>query len=331
MTGVLCSGSFMCDLIATGLPRIGDPGDLIYAPDGIKLHPGGHAANVAIALAKLGEIDVAAAGSLGTDILGDFMEETLRDNGVGVYALRQADAPTSKNVALVVRGEDRRFYAELAANTMLTPDHVMHALEETRPEVFYQGTIGGLRTFDGHLESVLRRARELGCITFVDVVRPYPGGWGGLEKSYTLIDVLHCNSLESEALTGEEVPLKAATILSERGVALCLLTLGEKGSIAVQGETRLKAPAYNVKAVDTTGAGDAFCAGAISALRRAGIRYDDLVNITRDTLRQVIVEGSAAGAACVTAAGATTAVTRGEVDELISAQSTSFSAGIRLL
>ena len=331
MTGVLCSGSFMCDLIATDLPRIGDPGDLIYAPNGIQLHPGGHAANVAIALAKLGETDVTATGSIGTDPLGDFMEASLRENGVEVNAQRLADDPTSKNIALVVRGEDRRFYAELAANTMLTPDHVTSVLGETRPEIFYQGTIGGLRALDGHLESVLRKARELGCTTFVDVIRPYPGGWDGLERSYPLIDVLHCNGPESQVLTSEEDFLKAATALSERGVALCLLTLGERGLIAVKGETRLRVPSFSVEAVDTTGAGDAFCAGVISALRRAGFQHDDLPSITQETLKQVLVEGSAAGAACVTATGATTAVTRENVDALLAEQSDAVSTGIRPL
>jgi len=54
MARVLCSGSFMCDIITAELPRLGDPGDLTYAPHGIQLHPGGHAANVAINLAQLG-------------------------------------------------------------------------------------------------------------------------------------------------------------------------------------------------------------------------------------------------------------------------------------
>jgi len=40
MTRVLCSGSFICDFIAADLPGMGNPGDLIYPPGGIRLHPG---------------------------------------------------------------------------------------------------------------------------------------------------------------------------------------------------------------------------------------------------------------------------------------------------
>jgi sugar/nucleoside kinase (ribokinase family) len=267
MATALCSGSFMCDLIAADLPRIGEPGDLTYAPNGIGLHVGGHAANVAIDLAKMGQRDVAVAGCIGDDALGDFIENGLRSHGLAVYPERLSSVPTSKNIVLVVRGEDRRFYAELAANTMLSPVHVLHVLEETRPALFYQGTVGGLRALDGHVESVLTRAGELGCLTVVDVVRPYEGGWRNLEESLPLVDVLHCNDLEAAALTEEEDLATAAAALTDAGVKLCLITMGADGLVAALGESMLKTPSFSVKTVDPTGAGDAFCAGVITSRR----------------------------------------------------------------
>lgn len=328
MNGVLCSGSFMCDLIAADLPRIGDPGDLIYPPRGIQLHPGGHAANVAIDLIKLGENNVHAAGSVGADLLGDYMIDALEHSGVTVHPQRFEDAPTSKNIVLAVRGEDRRFYAELAANTLLEPGHVTSILEKTHPKLFYQGTLGGLRNLDPHVDAVLQSAREHASLTIVDVVRPYPGGWDTLKDALPLVDVLHLNDLESTALTGERNPHTAARALSEIGVPLVLLTLGERGLIASQGATLLKMPSFNVEAMDTTGAGDAFCAGAMSALARAGIGRDELRQLQPDPLVDVLLEASAAGAACVTTAGATTAVTRGNVDTLLTEQSEAVRTGV---
>ena len=120
----------MCDLIAPDLPRMGEPGDLIYAPNGIHISIGGHAANVSIDLTQLGSPDVAVAGCIGDDVLGDFIETQLRQHDLKVYAERLTNVHTSKNMVLVVRGEDRRFYAELAANTMLSREHVITALEE---------------------------------------------------------------------------------------------------------------------------------------------------------------------------------------------------------
>lgn len=320
MVSVLCSGSFMCDLIATDLPRIGEPGDLIYAPNGIDLHAGGHAANVAINLSQLGQQDIAVTGCIGDDTLGGFMEDELRKRGLKAYPERLSGVPTSKNLVLVVRGEDRRFYAELAANTMLSPVHVLSTLEATRPDVFYQGTVGGLNVLDGHVESVLGEARRLGCLTVLDVVRPSEGGWRKLEDSLPLIDVFHCNELESAALTGEEDPRAAADALIDAGVRLCLITMGADGLVAALGETMLKAPSFTVRTVDPTGAGDAFCAGMIDALLKADISQDDLFSISPENFKRILLRGAAAGAVCVTASGATAAVTQESVDRLIREQ-----------
>lgn len=329
MARILCSGSFMCDLIAPGLPRLGEPGDLVYAPEGIELHAGGHAANVAICLAKLGRDDAAAAGSVGDDVLGDFMVEELRKYGVVVHPERLGQ-PTSKNIVLVVMGEDRRFYAQLAANTMLTPQHVLKTLEETRPEILYQGTIGGLKLVDGELDTILSRARELGSLTMVDVIRPHQGGWRRLHESLPLIDILHCNGYESEALTGEKDPERAAQALIDSGVSICLITLGSGGLTAAWGDARLRMPAFEVEAVDQTGAGDAFCAGVIDAILDAGIKRTSLKNASPAKMKPVLLRASAAGAACVTAPGATTAVTERNVNRLIMEQGEKIWAETRL-
>ena len=330
MARVLCSGSFMCDFIAPDLPRIGEPGDLVYAPKGIDLHPGGHAANVAISLAQLGRRDTAVAGSIGNDVLGDFMEDELRKRGLEVYPERLSQ-PTSKNIALVVKGEDRRFYAQLAANTMLTPDHVLRVLEETRPDILYQGTVGGLRLVDGELDTILGRARDMGCLTLVDVIRPHEEGWRRLHESLPLVDILHCNGYEGEALTGETDPTASARSLIQEGVRLCLITLGSEGLVAAWGDTGLKMPAFEVNEVDQTGAGDAFCAGLIDALLKGGINRSDLRDASPGAMNSVLLRGAAAGAACVTAPGATTAVTRENVEALIKEQGEKVWAEIRPL
>ena len=327
MARVLCSGSFMCDIITADLPRLGDPGDLIYAPNGIRLHPGGHAANVAINLAQLGQIGIAVTGGLGSDLFGDFMEAQLIKHGVEVYAQRMTDLPTSKNVVLVVKGKDRRFYAELAANTMLSPEHIGSILEETHPEIFYQGTVGGLKLIDPVLDKVLGQARETRALTFVDVVDPTEGAWRILRGSLHLIDLLHCNLRESEKLTGEGAPSKAADALAQQGVKLAMVTMGSRGLIASTGEAKLKVPAFNVDTLDTTGAGDAFCAGVISSL----LDSETLLPTSQKELTETLIRGAAAGAACVTAVGATTAVTKVNTETLIAEQADDLRARVERL
>jgi len=327
MARVLCSGSFMCDIITADLPRLGDPGDLIYAPHGIRLHPGGHAANVAMGLAKLGQTRIAVAGGLGEDTFGDFMETELQRHGIEVHPQRIPDTPTSKNVVLVVKGEDRRFYAELAANTMLSPEHVASTLEATRPELFYQGTVGGLRYIDPVLDQVLEQAHEAGALTFVDVVDPTKGAWRNLRGSLHLIDLLHCNLRESEKLTGEGDPSRAADALAQGGVKLAMVTMGARGLIASTGGTKLRVPAFKVDTLDTTGAGDAFCAGVISSLLGSGASLPT----SRRELTEALINGAAAGAACVTSTGATTAVTKENVKRLIAEQGDKLRARIESL
>ena len=306
----------MCDIIAADLPRISEPGELVYAPRGIELHVGGHAANVAIDLTKMRQTGIAAAGGVGDDPLGAFVVAELEEHGVEVHAERPAGFHTAKNLALVVRGEDRRFHAELSANTMLSPGHVLRVIEETRPRAFYQGTVGGMRLIDGRLDEILGGARRFGCVTAVDVVMPHEGGWRRLEEALPLADVFHCNDREGAALTGADDPLAASERILRKGVGLCLITMGPGGLLAANGETRLRMPVFKVEAVDPTGAGDAFCAGVIGAILDSGMDPDGIPRAPRDALRGILLRGAAAGAACVSAPGATTAVSKETVDRL---------------
>jgi ribokinase len=317
---VLCAGSFVCDIVAAGLPSIGKPGDLIYAPQGIRLSVGGHSANVSIGLVQLGQENVAATGCIGDDLFGEYLEKELSRSGVRTYPEILTDVSTAKNIALVVEGEDRRFYSELAANTMLSPDHVLSALDETKPRVFFLGTVGGLRLIDRQLTEMLGKAQNRQCLTLVDIIMPNGGGWEQLPESLHLIDVLHCNDTESAALTGIDNPFEAVDELLRGGVAFVIITMGSRGLLACTKRLKLQLPAFRVDAVDPTGAGDALCAGLIHALLEASADKGRYHFTDEGFLKRALLEGAAAGAACVTALGATTAVTRKKVDWLIKEQ-----------
>jgi len=328
---VLCCGSFVCDMVAAGIPSTGEPGETIYAPHGIEVSVGGHAANVAIDLVQLGLPDVAAAGCIGDDVFGDYLEGELGRRGVVVYAERLIDFNTAKNIALIVEGEDRRFFAELAANTMLSVSHVLSTLDDARPALFYLGTVGGLRFIDQNLPEVLDAARGMGSLTFVDVIKPDGGGWRRLTSALPLIDMLHCNMQESTALTGGSDPGAAADILLDEGIGLAMITMGSRGLVAATESAKLTMPAFEVDAFDPTGAGDAFCAGVIHALLSESVGRKALPHIPLRVLKRVLAQGAAAGAACVTSAGATTAVTRAVVDRLICEQGKDVMKAVRAI
>ena len=163
------------------------------------------------------------------------------------------------------------------------------------------------------------------------MIRPHEEGWRRLRESLPLVDILHCNGYEGEALTGETDPAASARILIREGVRLCLITLGPEGLVAAWGDTGLRMPAFEVDEVDQTGAGDAFCAGLIDALLNGGITKGSLQTVSHGAMKPVLLRGSAAGAACVTAPGATTAVTRENVEALIKEQGEKVLADIRPL
>jgi len=327
---VLCCGSFVCDLVAAGIPRVSEPGEVTYAPRGIEISVGGHSANVSIDLVQLGCPSVAAAGCIGEDVFGDYIVGELGSRGIEVYAERLGGFRTAKNMALVVKGEDRRFIAELAANTMLSVGHVLSSLGDASPDVFYLGTVGGLRFIDQSLLEVLDAARRRGCLTFLDLVIPEEGGWDQLTEALHLIDVLHCNVRESTALTGESDPVIAANFLIERGVGLIAITSGSRGLTAATKKSKLRMPAFKVNTVDPTGAGDAFCAGVIQGLLSEPVERENLPIISQGVLKRILIQGAAAGATCVTAAGATKAVTRELVDNLIREQGEDIMKAVKI-
>ena len=112
-------------------------------------------------------------------------------------------------------------------------------------------------------------------------------------------------------VSNDEEARNAAAVLRDRmtdtETSTVVLTLGERGALMLTATTSERVPAYVVAAVDTTGAGDAFC-GALATALASG-----------ETLQTAIGFANAAGAAAVTVVGATPSMpTRAKVDILIS-------------
>lgn len=317
---VTCAGILVVDLIAAHLPKVSDPGELTYAPKGIEIHMGGHSGNVSIDLRKLGlkKGEVSSVGAVGEDIFGDFLESLLEEHGIVTHLQRVWHVGTSKDLVLVVTGEDRRFHCDIGANWHLSPNHVLPIIEEEKPLIFYAGGVGFTGKFDEQLSEALRRAKELGCLTFVDPVAPYKQGWDFIIPPIRWTDIFHCNKDEAEKITGKDDPIEAAKVLTGKGAQLAIISLGEKGLIAETEETLFEMSAFKVPVVDPTGAGDALCAGIMRGLLRAAdYRRCELSDLSEEELARILLEGEAAGASCVTMVGTTTAVTEENVSKLL--------------
>jgi ribokinase len=82
------------------------------------------------------------------------------------------------------------------------------------------------------------------------------------------VDLLFVNEDEARMLTGRTSPAEAAATLQELGAQIIVVKLGARGCTVFSPDTRIDVPAFEVDAVDTTGAGDCFAGGYLAALHR---------------------------------------------------------------
>lgn len=314
---ILCSGSFVADILVPDLPKIGSPGSLTYAPNGIHLSPGGHSANVAIDLAQLGASEVHAVGAVGKDEMGKFLIDQLVNRGVNPIPMIVEESTTAKNVALLVKGEDRRYIAEFTANSMLTRTHLEESIKRVHPSILYQGTLGGLPDIEKNLKGVLEEADGQGILSFIDVIMP-SNGWSYLKPAMPFIHILHANKHEAQHLTGESDPHLAITWLNQGGVKLVIISDAQNGVVAGTAQQHIEMPAFQATQRDPTGAGDALSAGIINYIHRKKISTEEIAD--PGEIIELLLEGQAAGAACVTGLGATTSVTKKNVEDILDKQ-----------
>lgn len=226
--------------------------------------PGGKGANQAVASARLGA-DVAMIGCVGTDAYGTQLRDALLVEGIDCQAVSRAEG--SSGVALIVVDDSSQNAIVIVAgsNGELTP--------------------GSLQAFDAVLQSAdvivcqlevpmdtvgftLKRGHELGKTVILNPApasAPLPAEW------YASIDYLIPNESEATALSGITVDSLdsaklAATHLIKAGAGKVIITLGSQGALFADGQAFEHLQAPEVKAVDTTAAGDTFVGGFAAAL-----------------------------------------------------------------
>lgn len=268
---VVVVGSINYDLTVF-TPRHPVPGETILGTVHIG-GPGGKGANQAVAAARLGA-SVSMIGKVGSDAEGREMRDALTSAGVDDTAVGVDDeAPTGLAVITVDSAGQNAIVVSPGANKDVDPDWV----ESHRDLV--AGAAVCLAQLEVPVESVLAAAR-LAEGTFILNAAPaldLPAElWG-------LLDILIVNTSELEGLTGSGDPFGIAGI---EGPASVIVTLGADGAVFSEDGALHRCRAPEVKVVDTTGAGDAFC-GALAASLASGATLSDSV-------RRAVAAGSAA-------------------------------------
>ena len=299
MKRVACVGILVADVIVE--PVDGYPGHgVLKQVNGITLHNGGNAMTASINLTKMGT-DASIVGKVGADMFGTYLRGKLSEVGVDTRGLKTDDSTQTSASVLMISGDgERSFFHCVGTNGTFGIDDVDFDVISEADMVFVTGTFL-LDRFDGAgTRDFLKKCKEMGKTTFLDVCWDAKGKWGELlDMSMPYIDFLMPSIDEAVKLAGCENPDDISTVFMNKGAKNVVIKMGKKGSylrLAGEDKGRLFPTLEGVKVVDTTGAGDSFCSGFLAAYARGmdPVYCSQFANVT--------------GSLCVTATGATTGI-----------------------
>jgi ribokinase len=248
-------GACNLDLISS-VPRLPRMGETLHG-DRFSMGFGGKGANQAVMAAKLG-CSVSMISKVGQDIFGEDTLNNFKSCGVDTQHVHSTDQASTGVAPIAVDSEGQNsIIIVTGANDLLTVAEIESA----------RTTIAAASVLVCQLEipqdislAALRIAREEGVRT---IFNPAPARPDIPEEFYRLSDIFCPNETETELLTGISVETledgeRAARKCIALGAGTVILTLGERGSLLVTNDHSEHIPVEKVKAIDTTGAGDAF-------------------------------------------------------------------------
>jgi sugar/nucleoside kinase (ribokinase family) len=268
---VLCLGEAIVDLFCER-PVAG-----LAEADSFVPHCGGAVANAAVAAARYGA-EASLAGGVGEDAWGEWLEQRLRSEGVGLrWFARMPGFPTPLAFVLVNAAAEPDFivYGEAIEAGILSLEA---GLEEAIAS--HDAVLFGSNTLLGARERALTlRAREVALATGKHVLfdpnlrmSRWRDGAEPVETTAAVLEgttLLKVNREEAELLTGRADPAEGAERLVEMGARLVAVTLGPEGAL-LRGAANADAPGVPARAIDTTGAGDVVTGVLAAALSSSG-------------------------------------------------------------
>lgn len=269
---VVAVGDANVDLIAPVEFLPGEGGEVSTG----KLHKcaGGSAANLCVALARLGQ-DSRFIGRVSDDPFGHFLINNFRKEKVDISQLQiDEKVGTGLQFIAITRDGERTMYGFRGANIYLSADEIdMARVKSSR--VLHISGYALLR--DPQMKTtmkILKVASGAGVLVSLDVgVLPATRATNRVCSILRYVDILFLGEREASALVGTRKPEKAARDLLKFGSKIVALKLGRKGCFIITEMERVRSPAFPIKVVDATGAGDAFDAGFLTGvIREWGIK-----------------------------------------------------------
>jgi len=281
--------------------------DVVRRPDGaVQEHAGGSAANVAIALARLGQRTLFAT-SFGDDARGRLLAEHLARDSVQLATDPHAIGHTS--VAEATIAEDGSASYRFDLDWRLNPIQL-----DVRPVAVHACSISAvLEPGADDVAEILTRLHSTATITYDINLRAAITGAGPdivdrVEALVGLSDLVKASDEDLEQLYPDRSVESSAEALRKLGPLAVVVTRGGDGATAFVEGGRVDAPTPKVTVVDTIGAGDTFMAGLIGALAERGLLGQDRVReflaLDEDGWAEVLGFAAAAAAINVGRAGA---------------------------
>ncbi|WP_026488439.1 carbohydrate kinase family protein [Butyrivibrio sp. XBB1001] len=300
---VAALGELLIDFTASGDSSQGNP--LFEA------NPGGAPCNVLSMLQNLGN-NTAFIGKVGRDFFGNMLKTRVEVQGVDTSGLVMDDLvhTTLAFVNKLPNGDrDFSFYRKPGADMMLTVEEVNENADLIRnADIFHLGT---LSMTDEPARGATKRAVEIaknsGALISFDPNYRQPL-WDSVDSALQAMkygfencDILKISDNEIELFTGcTDILEGAKKIKEEYSIPIVFATLGPDGSIALYKDMVVKRDGFkNPDTIETTGAGDTFCACAIDYIHRNGL--DDL---SKEGLYECLTFANAAASIITTRKGA---------------------------
>ncbi|MEV0589005.1 sugar kinase [Nonomuraea sp. NPDC050310] len=262
---VVTLGVHIVDILTRPVSHLPDGQDTVLV-DQIRLTAAGSAAGTAVDLVRLGN-RVVSLGAIGDDELGDFLLMIMSRHGVDVSGLRRRTGEQTAASILPIRPDGGRpSFHTPGANLSVTMADVDPGVLRSARAVHLGGVDVTFGLGDPAFFALLDEIRAAGTIVTMDLLSELPDLLGMARAFLPHVDYVLPNESQAMAMTGAASPEQAAEALLADGPRGVLVTLGEQGSLVVTEAGATRVPARKVDVVDTTGCGDAYCAGFLTGL-----------------------------------------------------------------
>ena len=311
---VVALGELLIDFTENGKSNQGNP--LFEA------NPGGAPCNVLAMLTKLGH-KTAFIGKVGEDFFGEQLRDVITEVGIDAKGLC-TDKEIHTTLAMVHTypdgDRDFSFYRDPGADMMLTEEEIPEELIlETR--IFHFGTLSMTHEkVRRATKKAVAIAKQAGAITSFDPNIREPL-WNSMDEAREQVlyglgqrHILKISDNEIQWLTGKNDYTEAVKWIREKyDIPLILVSMGKEGSRAYYQDRMVeKAPFINENTIETTGAGDTFCACVLHYICKHGLE-----NLTEKNLKEMLTYANAAASIITTRKGALRVMPRPEEIEAL--------------